>query len=92
MPSNLPRALHNGEGLSLSQLHLGVHAGSLEDMWAVTYQIALRAGGDPGYSGQYGPEGLSPPQKPKSLIALETEGWTQCGEKTKKAIPKFWNN
>ena len=82
-------ALHNGEGLSLSQLHLGVHAASLEDMWAATYQIALRAGGDPGYPGLYGPEGLSPPQKPKSLIVLETEGWIQCGEKTKKAFSQI---
>ena len=42
-------ALHGGEGLSLSQLHVGVHAASLEDMWAVAYEIGNRAGGDPGY-------------------------------------------
>ena len=82
-------ALHNGEGLSLSQLHLGVHAGSLDDVWAVAYQIALRAGGDPGYPGLYGPEEVSPPQIPKSLIILETEGWTQCGEKTKQAFSRI---
>ena len=39
-------ALHMGEGLGLSQLHLGVHAASLRDMWAVAAEIAERAGGD----------------------------------------------
>ena len=41
-------ALHAGEGLSLSQLHLGEHAGSLQDMWSVAYEIAQRGGADPG--------------------------------------------
>ena len=39
-------ALHMGEGLGLSQLHLGVHAASLHDMWTVASEIAGRAGGD----------------------------------------------
>ena len=38
-----------GEGLGLSQLHLGVHAASLQDMWTVASEIAERAGGDPGF-------------------------------------------
>ncbi len=79
-------ALHNGEGLSLSQLHLGVHAASLADMWAVAYQIANRAGGDPGYPGLYGPEEICPPKKPGRLILLETEGWEDCTQKTKDAF------
>ena len=79
-------ALHNGEGLSLSQLHLGVHAASLPDMWAVAYQIANRAGSDPGYPGLYGPEKICDPQKPRRLIVLKTEGWDDCDEKTKDAF------
>ena len=69
-------ALHGGEGLSLSQLHLGVHAGSLEDMWSVAYEIGQRAGGDPGYPGLYGPAQIAPPSAPRRLVVLETEGWS----------------
>lgn len=78
-------ALHGGEGLSLSQLHLGVHAASLEDMWSVAYEIAQRAGGDPGYPGLYGPAELEEHQ-PKRLIAIETEGWAGCDGTTKQAF------
>jgi Asp-tRNA(Asn)/Glu-tRNA(Gln) amidotransferase A subunit family amidase len=48
-------ALHCGEGLSLSQLHLGVHAASLEDMWAVVRAIPEDAVSDPGHPGLFGP-------------------------------------
>ncbi|MEM7250647.1 MAG: amidase [Pseudomonadota bacterium] len=76
-------ALHGGEGLSLSQLHLGVHAASLTDMWHVAFEIAQRAGADPGYPGLYGPGQVAPPTAPRSLIALETEGWVECDAKTR---------
>ncbi len=79
-------ALHGGEGLSLSQLHLGVHAGSLVDMWSVAYEIAHLAGADPGYPGLYGPPELAPPTRPDTLIVLETEGWSQCDETTRNAF------
>ena len=68
-------ALHQGEGLSLSQLHLSVQAASLEDMWSVAHEIALRAGADPGYPGLYGPPEPAPARAPQTLIAVETEGW-----------------
>ena len=76
-------ALHAGEGLSLSQLHLGVHAGSLQDMWSVAYEIAQRGGADPGYPGLYGPEEPAPPGRPGRLLVLETEGWAQCDDPTR---------
>jgi Asp-tRNA(Asn)/Glu-tRNA(Gln) amidotransferase A subunit family amidase len=76
-------ALHCGEGLSLSQLHLGVHAASLEDMWAVTHAIAQDAGADPGYPGLYGPATIAEPIQPRSLVVLETEGWAQCDDLTR---------
>ena len=79
-------ALHAGEGLSLSQLHLGVHAGSLQDMWSVAYEIAHRGGADPGYPGLYGPLELPPPTRPDTLIVQETEGWSQCDETTRSAF------
>ncbi len=76
-------ALHAGEGLSLSQLHLGVHASSLQDMWSVAYEIAQRGGADPGYPGLYGPEEPAPPGRPGRLLVLETEGWAQCDDPTR---------
>ena len=79
-------ALHGGEGLSLSQLHLSVHAASLEDMWSVAYEIAQRGGADPGYPGLYGPQTLAPAVMPRSLIVLQTEGWSQCKDSTKSAF------
>lgn len=82
-------ALHGGEGLSLSQLHLGVHAASLEEMWSVAYEIGQRAGGDPGYPGLYGPEQPPPPAMPRSLIVLETEGWSQCDDTTHSAFQEL---
>lgn len=82
-------ALHGGEGLSLSQLHLGVHAASLQDMWSVAYEIAQRAGADPGYPGLYGPANLAPAAQPDRLISLETEGWALCDDATKAAYHKL---
>ena len=55
-------------------------------MWSVAYQIAHRAGADPGYPGLYGPPELAPPTRPDTLIVLETEGWSQCDETTRNAF------
>jgi len=82
-------ALHGGEGLSLSQLHLGVHAASLHDMWSVAYEIAQRAGADPGYPGLYGPEHLASAVQPDRLISVQTEGWEMCSDVTKAAYQQL---
>ena len=82
-------ALHGGEGLSLSQLHVGVHAASLDDMWSVAYEIGQRAGGDPGYPGLYGPAELAPPRRPESVILLQTEGWQACDDRTLAAYERL---
>lgn len=82
-------ALHGGEGLSLSQLHLGIHAASLQDMWSVAYEIAHRAGADPGYPGLYGPAELAPATQPGRLIILETEGWEMCDDVTRSAFAQL---
>lgn len=68
-------ALHRGERQGFSQSHLGVHAGSLEDMWRVAHEIAIRAGGDPGYPGLVGPATLHTPVAPSRLVVIEAEGW-----------------
>lgn len=79
-------ALNRGERLGLSQSHLGVHAGSLEDMWAVSYEIHRHAGGDPGAQGLFGDAELSAPHKPRRLILLETEGWPDLDKATRSGF------
>ena len=81
-----------GEGLGLSQLHLGVHAASLHDMWTVASEIAGRAGGDPGFPGLYGPKTLGPKTQPKRLTFLETEGWAKCDDTTRAAFTNIYSN
>src|SRR5258707_6191833 len=59
----------------LSQSATGVLAATLEDAWQVAYEIAVRAGGDPGYPGLFGPASAPAPRKPRRLAFLETAGW-----------------
>jgi Asp-tRNA(Asn)/Glu-tRNA(Gln) amidotransferase A subunit family amidase len=74
--------LHRGERQGYSHSVLGVHAGSLFDMWRVTIEVAKRAGGDPGYPGLFADAELPDPIKPRRLVMVETEGWSLTDEKT----------
>ena len=65
---------------SLSQSCLGVHGGSLADVWAVAHLIGSVAGGDPGYPGLFGEPALSVAYRPARLIRLETAGWPEAEE------------
>jgi Asp-tRNA(Asn)/Glu-tRNA(Gln) amidotransferase A subunit family amidase len=60
----------------LSQSSTGTLATTLEDAWQVAYEIAQRAGGDPGYPGLYGPATVPAPRKPRRIAFLETGGWS----------------
>ncbi|WP_149535359.1 amidase [Siccirubricoccus phaeus] len=68
-------ALNRGERQGFSQSHFGVHAGSQRDMWQVAWEIAQRAGGDPGHPGLYGEPEPRPAVKPRRLVVMESEGW-----------------
>src|SRR5258708_39952036 len=46
----------------LSQSATGVLAATLEDAWQVAYEIAIRAGGDPGYPRPVRPASAAPPR------------------------------
>src|SRR5216683_5033897 len=59
----------------LSQSAHGTLAASLPEAWQVAYEIAQRAGGDPGFPGLYGPAAPPAPAKPRKLAVLETDGW-----------------
>src|SRR5262245_51945818 len=56
---------------NMSQSCTGVLAANLEDAWQVAYEIAVRAGGDPGYPGLIGPDRAPAASKPRRLAFLE---------------------
>jgi Asp-tRNA(Asn)/Glu-tRNA(Gln) amidotransferase A subunit family amidase len=70
----------------LSQSATGVLATTLEDAWQVAYEIASRAGGDPGYPGLYGPPSAPAARQPRRLAFLETAGWTAASPDAKAAM------
>jgi Asp-tRNA(Asn)/Glu-tRNA(Gln) amidotransferase A subunit family amidase len=82
-------ALHRGERQSYSQSHLGVHVGSLIDMWRVAIEIARRAGGDLGQPGLFGAPDLTPPLRPVRLIVMETAGWAALDTKTREGFDRI---
>jgi Asp-tRNA(Asn)/Glu-tRNA(Gln) amidotransferase A subunit family amidase len=69
-----------------SQSCTGVLAASLEDAWLVAMNIAVRAGGDPGYSGLQGPPKPPPVQRPRALAVLQTAGWEDAEPEARQAF------
>ena len=70
----------------LSQSSTGVLATTLADTWQVAYEIAVRAGGDPGYPGLFGPASTPAPKKPHRVAFLETPGWATASAGAKQAM------
>jgi Asp-tRNA(Asn)/Glu-tRNA(Gln) amidotransferase A subunit family amidase len=70
----------------LSQSAHGPLAASLADAWAVAWEIARRAGGDPGFPGLYGPPACPAPMTPRRLAVLETDGWAAAAPAAKDAF------
>src|SRR5580692_7471276 len=70
----------------LSQSAHGTLAASLPEAWQVAYEIAQRAGGDPGFPGLYGPATPPAATKPKKLAMLETDGWAVATPAAKQAL------
>ena len=68
---------------NLSQSCIGPQAGCLEDAWAVAYQIASVAGGDPGHPGLYGERDMAAPVKPARLARLDTDGWAVSNDEVR---------
>jgi Asp-tRNA(Asn)/Glu-tRNA(Gln) amidotransferase A subunit family amidase len=70
----------------LSQSSSGVLAATLEDAWQVAHEIAVRAGGDPGYPGLFGPASAPAAKKPRRVAFLETPGWAAASADAKRAM------
>ena len=81
-------AINRGERLGSSQGHIGVHANSAIDMWNVAMAMALRAGGDPGHPGLFGPLQTPEPVRPQQLVVMETAGWAQLDAASRAAFEK----
>jgi Asp-tRNA(Asn)/Glu-tRNA(Gln) amidotransferase A subunit family amidase len=81
-------AIHRGERLAFSQSHIGVHAGCLQDMWQVAFEMSQRSGGDPGHPGLFGEALPQAPAKPSRLILMESEGWAMMDDRTGAAFDR----
>ena len=74
--------INRGERQATSMSTHGVHANAFEDMWQVAFEIASRAGGDPGKRALNGPPEAPAAAKPEALIVLETAGWAGLDSQT----------
>lgn len=74
---------------NLSQSCMGILAATFEDAWQVASEIAIRAGGDPGYLGLVGPLRVPPAAKPQRLVFLETAGWQVASTDAKQALQEL---
>jgi Asp-tRNA(Asn)/Glu-tRNA(Gln) amidotransferase A subunit family amidase len=81
--------INRGERQGYSQSTAGVLAGSLEDAWRVASEIVCRAGGDPGSPGLYGPPDAPDPVRPRSVIAMQTSGWADLDNPSRRAFELF---
>ncbi len=72
----------------LSQSAHGTIAASLPEAWRVAYEIARRAGGDPGFPGLYGPAAPPAPVRPRRLALIETDGWAAAAPAAREALAR----
>jgi Asp-tRNA(Asn)/Glu-tRNA(Gln) amidotransferase A subunit family amidase len=69
-----------------SQSCQGVLAATLADAWQVMIEIVSRAGGDPGYPGLAGPPTLPEMRRPRTVVVLETAGWSSASAGARSAL------
>jgi Asp-tRNA(Asn)/Glu-tRNA(Gln) amidotransferase A subunit family amidase len=70
----------------LSQSVQGPIAATLPEAWRVAWEIAQRAGGDPGFPGLYGHAEAPPAMKPDKLAFIETDGWDEATDGARQAL------
>ena len=66
--------------------HVGAHAASLADAWAVLRFLSNEAGPVPGSHGITGPETLPPAEQPVRLMRMYTEGWALADAQVQAAF------
>jgi Asp-tRNA(Asn)/Glu-tRNA(Gln) amidotransferase A subunit family amidase len=70
----------------LSQSTHGPIAATLPEAWRVAWEIAQRAGGDPGFPGLYGRPEPPPAKRPEKFAFIETDGWKVATGGAKQAL------
>ena len=81
--------INRGERLTYSHSVVGTHANCAEDMWQVSMEMVLRAGGDSGCLGLMGPRGTPPAVKPQRLMLMQTGGWAGLDAASRSAFEKI---
>lgn len=66
--------------------HVGAHAATLADAWAVLRFLSHEAGPVPGCHGIDGPEAPPPAEKPARLMRMYTPGWELADAEVKAAF------
>ena len=74
-PTHAALTMQGVHPISITHDHLGVIAGSLEDLWSVASRIAIASGGTPGAPGLDGAGELPPSRRPRKLIVMHTRAW-----------------
>ena len=72
-----------------SQDHIGPMAASLEDAWTTAWEISTRAGGHNGHPGLSGSGALPRANRPLRLAHLQTEGWSQLDDASRRAFERL---
>ncbi|MCQ8783598.1 amidase [Mangrovibrevibacter kandeliae] len=70
----------------LSHSCTGLIATTLDDIWLTAKALVARTGGDPGYPGVTGPEALPAATAPRTLVVLETDGWSRAAPGAREAF------
>ena len=79
-------AINRGERMATSMSTHGMHAGSIDDMWQASIEIARRAAGDRGCRALSGPSEVPAALKPARIAVLETEGWAHLDAPSRQAF------
>jgi len=79
-------AISRGSRLAYSNATYGILAGSVEDTWLVSIEIARRIGGDPGCYALVGPAEVPPPMRPRTVAVMETAGWASLPAPARSAF------
>jgi Asp-tRNA(Asn)/Glu-tRNA(Gln) amidotransferase A subunit family amidase len=70
----------------LSQSVTGVLGATLADTCQTAYEVAVRAGGDPGFPGLFGPDRLPERAAPARIALIETSGWANASAQARQGL------
>lgn len=78
-----------GHSISSSGAHLGVLAGSLQDVWETAWFLSHTAGPDAGYTAMAGGQQLPESRKPHRLVRMFTPGWEMTPQSARESFEEL---